>query len=76
MPIFQFSDEISTAMIPQSPLTAHDVDSILMKQSQNVTDELHGSGQDLISNNFKYTILLLDSQLCSTDLDLLDCIAY
>lgn len=76
MPIFQFSDEISTARIPQSPLTVHNVDSIPMKQPQNVTDELHGRGQDLIWNNFKYTILLLDSQLHSTDLDLLHCIAY
>lgn len=46
MPCFQLSDEISTAMIPQSPLTVHKVDSIPMKQSQNVTGELHGSAKN------------------------------
>lgn len=76
MPVFQFSDEISTAMIPQSPVTVHNVDSIPMEHSQNITDELHGTRQELIWNNFQYTVLLLDSQLCSTDLDLLHYTAY
>lgn len=76
MPTFQFSDEISTATIAQSPVTVHNVDSIPMEHSQDVTDELHGIRQELIRNNFKYTILLLDSQLCSTDFDLLHYTAY
>lgn len=76
MPIFQFSDEISTATIAQSPVTVHNVDSIPMEHSQDVTDELHGIRQELIRNNFKYTILLLDSQLYSTDFDLLHYTAY
>lgn len=61
MPIFQFFDEIFAAMISQSPLTVYSMDSILMEQSQNVTDELHGTRQELILNKSKYTMLLLDS---------------
>jgi len=71
----------SITKLSQSALTVDNVDSVWMKQSQNVTDGLYGTRLDLIWNKCPqiHVMLMLNSQyhlFCSTDLHLLHCTTY